>query len=178
LIIGVSLALAGGIAAASAPDNTGAGRADYTGFKIIADRNIFNGSRSGRFRGTGDDEKPAKVDTVTLVGTLTYDKGPYAFFDGSDSSYQQVLEPGKSIAGYTIAQIEGDLVRITAGTNSLELHVGMQLRREEGGDWKLSGGSSVPASVGAGRLSSASSGDDGDDAVVKRLMKQREQELK
>ena len=173
----LAVILAGGTAA-SAPDNTGAGRADYTGFKIISDRNIFNASRSGRFSGTGDDQKPIQVDTVILVGTLTYEKGPYAFFDGSDATFQQVLEPGQLIAGYTIAQIQGDVVRMTAGTNNLELHVGMQLRREEGGDWKVSGGSSVQASVGAGRLSSGSSGDDGDDAVVKRLMKQREQELK
>src|ERR1041385_7246287 len=70
---------------------------DFTAFKVISDRNIFNPEPS---HGTADgveQTRPKRTETVVLVGTLSYDKGPYAFFDGSAPDYRKVLEPGKSI---------------------------------------------------------------------------------
>jgi hypothetical protein len=171
------LALASGIAA-SAPDEGAPARPEYTGFKIITDRNIFDGARSRTSARNADDQTPVRLETITLVGTLTYEKGPYAFFDGSETSYQQVLEPGKSIAGYAITEIEGDQVKMIAGTNNFALRVGMQLRREGDGDWKVSSGSAGQTSLSPAGSSSGSSEPDDADAVVRRLMQQREQEFK
>jgi hypothetical protein len=119
------------------------------------------------------------VDTFTLVGTLTYEKGPYAFFDGSSSEYRKVLETGKTIAGHKITAITGNTVRLALGTNAVELSVGMQMRREDSG-WQVQGGSAVSRSVIAAdsiTASSASASADESD-IIKRLMQQREQELK
>ena len=148
---------------------------DYTAFKLIAERNIFNSARSSRSgRARADERKPSHVDTLTLVGTLAYEKGFYAFFDGSSGAYKKVVEPGSEIAGYKIAQVDGNRVQLEAGTNTVNLTVGMQMRREEEGDWQVIGGSAADSKTAA---ASASSADDEND-IVKRMMQQREQELK
>src|SRR5262245_26340203 len=78
---------------------------DYLNFKIIGERNIFDVNRTRRSRGglTSEEAKPARMDTFTLVGTLTYERGPYAFFDGTSADYRKVLDPGKTIADYRIS---------------------------------------------------------------------------
>ena len=69
---------------------------------------------------------------------MGYEKGPVAFFEGTRSDYQKVLKKNDTIAGFTVAAIEPAAVKLTTATNSMELHVGMQLRREDEGDWKMS----------------------------------------
>jgi hypothetical protein len=170
------IAMASGLAA-SGPDRKAPAGPDFNDFKIIVDRNIFNARRSGGSTGRTDGEKPPREDRITLVGTLSYEKGPYAFFDGSSSEFRKVAETGKSIAGYTITAIDTDAVKMTAGTNSITLHVGMELRREEEGEWRVSNGSFVQSTPTPSASSSDSSSND-DDALVKKLMQQREQELK
>jgi hypothetical protein len=155
------------------------GQKDYSAFKLIAERNIFNSARASRSSraARSEDRKASHVDTITLVGTMAYEKGPFAFFEGSSSDFKKVLEPGKSIAGYKIAEINGNMVKLEAGTNQVTLNVGMQMRREEEGEWRVIGGSptsSKPAETSA----SASSSADDEDLIVKRMMQQREQELK
>ena len=62
---------------------------------------------------------------------------------------------------------------------AVQLDVQMQLRREEEGEWTV-GGSNRAMAVGSGSASaskSETSGEDDND-IVKRLMQQREQELK
>ena len=185
------LALAGGLAAAPKETNTAprqsdrSGQADFTSFKIISDRNIFNANRTRRSAG-GEDKKASKVDDLTLVGTLIYEKGPYAFFEGSSSEYRKVLEAGKTIAGYKIGEITGSSVKLEAGTNTVELTVGMKMRREEEGEWEVVGGggprgsisSTASTSEGTSNASSPDSAAGGESDIIKRLMQQREQELK
>lgn len=171
------IAMASGLAA-SGPDSKAPAGRDFNDFKIILDRNIFNARRSGGSTArTADGEKPPREDRITLVGTLSYEKGPYAFFDGSSPEFRKVAEKGKSIAGYTITAIDADAVQMTAGTNSITLRVGMELRREEEGEWHLSNGSFVQ-STSPSSPSPADSASNDDDALVKKLMQQREQELK
>jgi hypothetical protein len=174
-----ALVLFTGLSAAAAPDTNPAAPLDFSSFKLITDRNIFNTARSPRRSGAqADADKPARVDTITLYGTFIYEKGPFAFFTGSSADYRQVLDVGKSIAGYTIAEINGRGVKLAAGTNTVELRVGMQLRREEGGDWQVVGDSGpAVGSVSSGAGKDDTSGSDESD-IVKRMMKQREEELK
>jgi hypothetical protein len=163
----------------SAPETRAgsAGGHDYSAFKIIADRNIFDTNRRARGRDTGEAPKPKRVDTISLVGTLTSEKGTYAFFDGSSSEFRKVLEPGKRIATFELESVGGNEITLKSGTNTLHLTIGAQLRREEEGDWVVSGGSSSGATSNASPSSAAPSADDDND-IVKRLMRQREQELK
>ena len=150
-------------------------RREFASFKIITDKNIFNANRSRRAdRSGGETRRAARTQTITLVGTMTYDRGMYAFFDGSASEFRKALEPGKSIAGHKIIAVKHDGVRLAAGTNEFDLIVGMQLRREDEGDWKVVPGSGTAAPVAASP--SEAPGEEND--IVKKLMQQREQELK
>ena len=162
-------------------------RADFSSFRIVAERNIFNASRAGGRPRTGPASRPTRVDSFALVGTMGYEKGTFAFFDGNQSEYRKTLQRDGSIAGYKVLEVQPNLVRLAAGTNRpVELKVGMQMRREDEGDWQLSdrsesyastGGSSSSGSPGAAASPASSSGGDESD-VVKRLMALREKETK
>jgi hypothetical protein len=113
---------------------------------------------------------------------MSYDKGQYAFFDGSSSDYKKVVEPGKTIAGYTVTSVTGNSVTLQSGTNTVDLHVGMQMRRDDAGEWQVFGGSALQAGApSSSNQPSASSSDSSlaeENDIAKKLMKQREEELK
>lgn len=154
------------------------GHGEYTSFNLISERNIFNSARMSRAaRARGEERKPNRVDTLTFVGVISYEKGPFAFFDGSSDEYRKVLEPGKSIAGYKVLEVNPDTVKLESGTNTVSLNIGMQLRRDDEGDWQISGESPAASASSASGSSSMSSAADETD-IVKRMMQQREQELK
>jgi len=110
---------------------------DYSAFKLITDRNIFNSRRYARSSGRQERASVARYDTFTLVGTMNYEKGPFAFFEGSSSEYRKVLQPSGTIAGYTVTGIAPSFVKLASGTNELQLRVGMQMRRPEQGEWQV-----------------------------------------
>lgn len=152
---------------------------NFARYKLIADRNIFNSSRRAERRDAeAERERPRQTDTLTLVGVIQYEKGAYAFFDGSSPEFRAVLEAGKSIAEHKITAVEPDSVKLQSGTNTVELRMGMQMRREDGGDWSVVAGSGRPLLTTPAAASSAESSSTDDDEIVKRMMKQREEELK
>ncbi|MCX6923759.1 MAG: hypothetical protein NT154_11210 [Verrucomicrobia bacterium] len=175
------------------PSNTSSGtnnalpKLDYANFRIIVDRNIFDPNRIPRR--IGDRvirQAPRSVDSLTLVGTMSYENGTFAFFDGSSYDYKKALKLTDVIAGYKVADIMPNSVKLAAGTNELELKVGMQMRREEDGPWLVAGQSrpyalksnststnSVAATASSG--SDAASGGAEND-IIKKLKQQREQE--
>jgi hypothetical protein len=119
-------------------DNT-PGRTDYRNFEIIPKRNIFSPRRSpGNVAPEPRQKNRPRTDTLALVGVMSYGKGPMAFFDGSRSDYRKVLKPNESIAGFKVTAIDASSVKLAASTNEIELQLGMQLAREEEGEWKLS----------------------------------------
>src|SRR5262249_17830627 len=44
----------------------------------------------------------------------------------------------ETIAGYTVTAIAPNSVKLSSGTNAIELNVGNQMRREEEGEWHVS----------------------------------------
>ncbi|HQL77904.1 MAG TPA: hypothetical protein PLU91_06875 [Verrucomicrobiota bacterium] len=176
-------------APASTPDltNSAPPSLEYSAFKVIVDRNIFDPNRYPRRAGEPRARPvPKTVDSVTLVGTMSYEKGWFAFFDGSSSEFKKALKLTDTIAGYKVAAIAPTSVNLAAGTNRLELKVGMQMRREEDGPWMLSAqsGPHIPAppstSTNAAAMttvtgSNAVAGDTESD-IIKRLMQKRLQE--
>jgi hypothetical protein len=113
---------------------------DLSSFKLITERNIFNTRRSARYvpsnREQNSTRRINRGESFALVGTMHYDKGPFAFFDGSRSDYRKVLKPDETIAGFKVAEILPSAVKLTSSTNEIELPVGMQLRREDdNSDW-------------------------------------------
>jgi hypothetical protein len=150
-------------------------------FRLITDRNIFNANRTSR-RDRSTEIPVARVDTITLVGTMDYDKGVYAFFDGSDAELRKALQAGQPIAQFTVTTIARDGVELTRDGKTFKMNIGQQLRRPEGGDWTL-----VGADVARTETPATRPGDDATAAapipadasdIVRRMMEQRQKQLK
>ena len=156
-------------------------RPDYQSFKIITDRNIFDPNRSSGSPRRTEGTRPARVESFALVGTMSYENGTYAFFDGTGSSYRKATKTGDTIAGYKVADISPDRVKLETNGQQIELSVGVQMRKQDEGVWQLAGraesfGTSSPATAATEKTESGSGGEESD--VLKKLMQKREQELK
>lgn len=180
-----------------------------SGFGVIAERNIFNPQRTAPSAAPApprEERRTVQVDSFALVGTLSYEKGRFAVFDGSRSEYRAVLSVGDTVAGYTIEAIHEGKVRLNGEGGDLELNVSSGMRREDGGEWRpVSGGEGGLAAGGSGRRGDgggramsfrpvrgtdrptnqaaaggarAPSGGEDANEVLRRLMQLREQELK
>ncbi|MFO1475618.1 MAG: hypothetical protein U1F98_03075 [Verrucomicrobiota bacterium] len=131
--------LAATAATAPAQNHDAANTRDFSAFRIISDRNIFDPNRRPRIV---SGPAPKVVDSFSLVGTMDYQKGAFAVFDGNNQEYRRVLEKGGKIDGYTVAVIQPNKVRLVSGTNELELNVGTQVQRSESGEWAVRDGDS------------------------------------
>ncbi len=159
---------------------------DFPAFKLIDERNIFNPNRRpGSARGAeGESVKPAKIDRFSLIGTLIYEQGSFAFFDGTEAQYRTVLKPSGTIAGFKLLEITPNHVRLNSASNTVDLPMGMQMKRQDEGDWQLVAETEIDGTPGSGsnadeKSSEESSGSEaGADEVLKRLMQKREQESK
>ena len=163
LLITVLMALTGAMAARAQDSNSGtnsasssSSRPSFENFQIIERNNIFNPYRTPP-RGTNG-PPPPRVYSFTLDGIMTYENKGYAFFDGNAGSRGKAFSPSDTINGYRIAEITNNTVKLAAASNQfITLHVGMQMRREEHGPWKL-----VPSSAATMESPpSSSSGDAG-----------------
>jgi hypothetical protein len=198
-LLALALALAGG-AAAFAQSNNVPGPQDYGRFSsFITERNIFDPNRYARYSPAGRVIRPQirrNTPSFTLVGTMSYEKGMFAFFDGNQSNLRKVLyqSDSNSIAGFTVAEITpaGVTLQTADKKQTVEMKIGKSMR-QEGNNWQLSdsgqsfagasaGESAAPAATDgsgadAGSAAAPSPALDGND-VLKKLMQKREQELK
>jgi hypothetical protein len=169
----------------TAQTNTDSGP-NFDSFKIVSQRNIFNPNRSrGYIRPDRPSYSHPSYESIALVGTMSYPKGKFAFFDGSSSQYKKVLEPGANIGGYTVQDITATNVTLAANGKDFEMKVGAQLRNEAGAGWRLSSrmeeppastdsGSTDAAPVAAATLPTGLSPEATD--RLKQLMEQRQKE--
>jgi hypothetical protein len=190
------IALAFGGAALAADETNSPGAFDYGSFRIIGERNIFNQNRSGKSRNytRSRTDRTVRSDSFALRGTMSYEKGWFAFFDGSSSDYRKAVQPAEDVAGFKVASIGPDAVKLEAAGKQIELQVGMQMKRPEGGEWQVVGpnevietASSSAGSSGPGESNStaaastetpASTGRNGSQSdILKRLLEQREKEV-
>jgi hypothetical protein len=168
--------------------NRGPASLEYAAFETIARKNIFDPNRRPNMPfGSRNTNRAPRIDSFSLVGTMTYEKGTFAFFNGSSSQYQKALQAAGEIAGYKITAVTANAVKLAQGTNEFELRVGNQLRREDEGPWALS---TATASYGAGSSSSRTPSIGAPSAapiagappsgpqseILKRMMQRREQE--
>jgi len=142
---------------ASAPLRAGSAAQglDEAAFGIISERNVFNASRTGTLR--LNSRRSSVVETFTLVGTLAYEKGAFAFFEGSSSDFTKALKPAGIIAGHKLVDIYANSVKLDVDGREIELPVGSQMRREDEGTWQVAeahGGGYGAASNGDGDSSS------------------------
>jgi len=155
----------------------------FAAFRPIADKNIFNPNRNGRPQQT---EQPVrrspKVESFALVGTMSYEKGDFAFFESENSAYRKTAKPGDVIAGHKLTAIATDQVKLLKDEKEVELKVGYQLRREDEGAW-LASLRPVPEepyrspylSSGSSSFGSSSFGSSGDIDLIRRMMEARMQ---
>lgn len=173
------LVMAGDFAARAQQTNR-TSQVDFSNFQVISERNIFNPNRTARHK-HGNRPQPV-ADAFSLVGTMSYAKGTFAFFDGTSSNYRKVVQNAGTIAGYKVTDITPSAVKLANGDKQLVMKVGTQMRREEKGAWQLAATSELPVETTenadvAPTETAASDSDSGGNDVLKRLMKQREQEL-
>lgn len=157
-------------------------RPDYSLFKIISDRNIFNPNRTARSARTTSRPRvrETKVESFSLVGTMSYNEVRLAFFDGTSRDYIKALKPSEAIAGYTIKEVTPDHVKLESKGKQTDLRVGMQMRRQEEGEWQVSATAEPTPSATTSTTSSSTSAElsGTESEILKKLMQKREQELK
>ncbi|MBM3853221.1 MAG: hypothetical protein FJ399_08685 [Verrucomicrobia bacterium] len=160
----------------------------FDAFQLVVERNIFNPHRTGRTR-PGSEEKPPRVDEISLVGTVQFGRENLAVFDSPEPAFCRSLHEGESVGDFTVRRITADTVELTRAGQSLALKVSQQLRRVEGGDWTVTANQAAKADPRAiaGHTAAAPRPVDFSapvevpaDAseVLKRLMKKREKQLK
>ena len=211
LRLALAFMLAGSFLAA-AQSNRVPGPTDYGRFSsFITERNIFNPNRFAIYSPNPhtpvSHAPPRNAPAFTLVGTMSYEKGMFAFFDGNQSNLRKVLYQSESnhIAGFTVAEITLAGVKLQAADKKqiVEMKIG-QTMQQEGSSWQLaslggysgggnggfggqnrgfestsSGESAAPAADSSSPDASAAPSPalEGND-ILKKLMQQRQQELK
>jgi len=186
-----SLALAawvlGGCALAGAQQATNApARMDYDAFKAVADRNVFDATRQPHRSRSFAARQGPEADWIALVGTLSSAKGTFAFFDSTQTDCRKALQVRGALATYSVESIAPDRVTLSCGGTQLEMRVGARIHHENSGAWRLvvpddataeATGMAAVATAPAGVGGSAAPAPEVSD-VLRKLMQQREQELK
>lgn len=165
-------------------ENTNAvARPTLESFQIISQRNIFNPNRSARSSRSESTEaapKPARTESFGLIGTMIYEKGSFAFFDGSSSDYKKVAEPSQKIAGFVVKEVSPSAVKLENDGHTVELTVGQQMKRQEEGEWKLSAAPesfATQSATGSSNQAGAKAAPGDDEEILKKLLQKREAEL-
>jgi hypothetical protein len=160
---------------------------DYSSFQIVVERNIFDPNRYAHTPRSRRHSISPSAPYFSLVGTLSSRNGMLAFFDGNDSDYRKVLSPDGVIAGYKVVEITLRGARLEAGGKPVVMKVGAQMRQQGKGEWQLADpgelpatttGNETPATDETPAASTASGSGSEPNDVLKKLMQQREQELK
>ncbi|HEX9046666.1 MAG TPA: hypothetical protein VF988_06545, partial [Verrucomicrobiae bacterium] len=140
--------------AALAQSNNIPGPTDYNKFSsFITDRNIFDPNRqphsyspNSRPRTTRPRTTRTETPGIVLVGTMSYEKGWFAFFNGNSDDLKKALRVGETIANYTVAEISPAGARLESADKKeqLDLKVGDGLR-EQSGKWVFAAAGEVSA---------------------------------
>jgi hypothetical protein len=157
-------------------------------FSVIERNNIFNPNRRPEFvhQTNRNNVTPRTTQAFALVGTQLYSKGKFAFFNGSDSQFQKVLEPGGIIAGYTVKDVTLTNVTLSANGKDFSMPMGAQMRNQGENKWQLSGhiieepaatdetnGETPAAATTTAPTGANAAAND----VLKQMMERRQQEL-
>jgi hypothetical protein len=190
--------LAGG--AAQAQSNGVPGPADYPAFsRFITDRNIFDPNRQPYYYSSNTRRTTPRIRTrstsapaLTLVGTMSYQKGMFAFFNGNSDDLKKALRVADKIAGYTVMDISASRVKLETADKKkqFDMKVGDAMRQENG-KWVFAGAGEISNEPSPTETPASPAGSDGSsesaapatpssatepNEVLKRLMQLREKE--
>jgi hypothetical protein len=195
--------LAGGVAAFAQSSSHIPGPEDYDRFsQFITDRNIFDPNRQPHSYGGSYTPRTTHIRSrgtpgIQFVGTMSYEKGFFAFLSGNSTELSKVVQVGDKIQGYTVTDITGNTVALQSADKQekVALNIGDGLR-EENSKWVFSkaGDMPLPAAASSTETTGSSSSDSNSsntssapatppsateqNDVLKRLMQQREKENK
>jgi hypothetical protein len=129
-----------------------------TAFKLIAERNIFNANRRAGSAGGAPppprQERQAKIEAFSLLGTMLHGGGMFAVFEGTESQYNKVLKNGDLIAGHKIIEVCANSVKLESNEGMVELPTLMQMRRRDAEPWQVIVGSVASSSSSSSANSS------------------------
>ena len=169
------------------------GETNYSAFsRFITQRNIFDPNRYPHESHTYQRmvSRPSNsAPAFTLVGTMSYAKGSFAFFSGNGDDFKKILPVSGAIAGYTVTEITlTHAILQGPDKTNLQMNIGDQLRQENNG-WQLAVAADVPAPAAASVGDSTNSGALTDSSMVapspslgssdilKRMMEAKAKEL-
>ncbi|MEW6237852.1 MAG: hypothetical protein AB1656_20895 [Candidatus Omnitrophota bacterium] len=169
-----------------------AAQPSFDSYRMIWDKNIFNPNRRA-MRNAVEAPRPAAPppeDRISLSGTMIFEEGSFAFFDGSQSDYRRVAKLGDEFAGFRIAAIETEGVILMRENEQLDLPVGKSLIEREKGKWEVGDGMrsdegrrpdsnrSDNRAETAAETRAAETSDKGGEDVLAKLRQRRSQEMK
>lgn len=160
---------------ATSPAVSPAAAGSLEAFALVTDRNIFNPSRTARAR-SAPEEKPVRTEEVALVGVVGFGAATSAVFHSSDPRLKGEVGPGGRLGDFTVVAVSPSTAELRAGERTYTLAVAQRLTRAEGGEWTPS---AAPAPEARSRTEAAPVEVPANASeVLKRLMKQREKQLK
>ena len=194
-----ALVLASGLLAGAQTNNMPAPK-DYASFsRFITERNIFDPNRRPRnssdnhARSTVRQTRTQRSDPAfTLVGTMAYRKGMFAFFDGNNADLRKVLPESGDIAGYivTAVTLTGVTLETADKKETVKMKIG-EMMRQEGGEWRPAGLNEQGNHTGTASSAASTTAEDSSpetkatpasateqNEILKKLMQKREQEQK
>ena len=162
-------------APASSPAVATAPAGNLEAFALLTERNIFNPNRTARTR-TAPEEKPVRTEEVALVGVVGFGQSTAAVFHSADPRLKGEAGPGGRLGEFTVVAVSPSAVELRAGERTFTLAVAQRLTRVEGGEWTAS---AAPVPEARSRTEAAPVEVPANASeVLKRLMKQREKQLK
>jgi hypothetical protein len=162
-------------APASSPAVATAPAGNLEAFVLLTERNIFNPNRTARTR-TAPEEKPVRTEEVALVGVVGFGQSTAAVFHSADPRLKGEAGPGGRLGEFTVVAVSPSAVELRAGERTFTLAVAQRLTRVEGGEWTAS---AAPVPEARSRTEAAPVEVPANASeVLKRLMKQREKQLK
>ncbi len=144
---------AGGLAAVAQTNGVPAPDAYASLSQFIYDRNIFDPNRVPHYTAPGTHivrKQAVALPSIELVGTMTYEKGPFAFFNANDEDDRKALSIGGLIAGYQVTEITANAVQLESvdKKETHELKIGDGLRQENG-KWVFAQAEELPTVSGS-----------------------------
>jgi len=120
----------------------GSSSPEFSSFKILLQRNVFDPNRTP-FRENSDQSRkprPNPIDRFTLLGVLINSGDSLAFFEGSQTEFRREFKPGETIAGFRIAGISTEKVLLEKQGRKIPIPVGQGMSSTDGKDWEVSSG--------------------------------------
>jgi hypothetical protein len=128
---------------------------DFDSYSFILDNNIFDSNRQDRARLEAERRKNQQssipVNRFALVGTMHNEGEAFAFFTGTDRDFRSVLKVDQEIAGYTVKEINKEVVKLERDGTAFEFGIGMEMTRKGDDPWELIQNSRSDWSASAGR---------------------------